>query len=59
LSENGIQATPVKNSAMPNGRTACRALVESLPTLAAATTASIIGAIVDHRIVDPMVCVDG
>ena len=35
--------TPVKGGSH-NARTACRALVEALPTLAAATTASVVGA---------------
>ena len=35
--------TPVKGGSQ-NARTACRALVEALPTLAAATTASVVGA---------------
>lgn len=66
LSDNGFQATPVKggggrggNGAAIGGRTACRALVQALPTLAAAATASIVGAKKGDEVCGVRIAYDG
>jgi len=66
LSDNGFQATPVKagarrsgNGAAIGGRTACRALVQALPTLAAAATAAIVGAKKGDEVCGVRIAYDG
>lgn len=50
--------TPVKGGS-PNARTACRALVETLPTLAAATAAAVVGAKKGEYVGDVKIRYDG
>ena len=50
--------TPVKGGS-PNARTACRALVETLPTLAAATAAAVVGAKKGEYVGDVQIRYDG
>ena len=50
--------TPVKGGS-PNARTACRALVETLPTLAAATVAAVVGAKKGEYVGDVKIRYDG
>jgi len=50
--------TPVKGGS-PNARTACRALVETLPTLAATTAAAVVGAKKGDDVGDVKILYDG